>query len=183
MNEYPTCPKCGSHEFRIPVTQTAVVLFYHDGDHAITDQPHGDMEWDDKTLVQCDDCDHEAAAGRDGGGVMGFRFYAEMPSARGSKSASKHWPAFDRAYLWFLATCDVPQYNNVIAVILSSDGQPLWCGEKGDQMDAFCPVNDRSNAPVELGCPSREYLRKRCVRIPIELARKLHPNLFKRLEI
>jgi hypothetical protein len=50
-------------------------------------------------------------------------------------------------------------------------------------MDAFVAVSGRSNSPVELGVPSEDYLRKRCVRIDADLARKLHPNLFARLEM
>lgn len=62
---HPTCPNCGNHEFRLVVCQTVDVLFYDtedgdDDDHAITDGPDGDIEWDDDTIAICTECGHTA---------------------------------------------------------------------------------------------------------------------------
>lgn len=59
----PTCPKCGGHEFEMPVLQT-VRVFFSDFGHDITEQPSGDIEWDDNTSAQCHDCGHEAPLGK-----------------------------------------------------------------------------------------------------------------------
>lgn len=112
--------------------------------------------------------------------MKGYKFYAEMPGDRGSKSASQRHNAFTREELQRIAAHG--NNCNCIAVLLDERGQPLWCGKDRDQMDAICPLNDRSNAPVELGLPSIGYLRTRCLRINAELARKLHPYLFAYLE-
>ena len=47
------CPACGGSEFELVVTQLIDVLFYSDGDHAVTDGPRGDMEWGDDTQALC----------------------------------------------------------------------------------------------------------------------------------
>lgn len=109
-----------------------------------------------------------------------YRFYAEMEDARSSKAASKRWPAFTRERLEGMAAGG--WHCNVIAVLLDEKGKTCWCGNT-DKMDAFVAVSSQPNPPVELGTPSLGYLRKRCVRISEELARRLHPNLFKRLEM
>lgn len=111
--------------------------------------------------------------------MKAYRFYAEMPEDRGSKSASKRYDAFTRKALQTMAV--VGQRCNVIAVLLDKRGRPLW-HVGNDQMDAICPMNDLSNAQVQSGSPSRGYLRERCVRIDEDLARKLHPRLFAYLD-
>lgn len=50
------CPACGGSEFELVVTQLIDVLFYSDGDHAVTDGPRGDMEWGDDTQALCRGC-------------------------------------------------------------------------------------------------------------------------------
>jgi len=111
--------------------------------------------------------------------MKGYRFYAEMEDARSSKSASKRWPAFTVSHLRKMAAGG--WHVNVIAVLLGEKGQPLWTPGT-NCMAAICPMNGCSNAPVQSGSPSIDYLRARCVRIDAELARKLHPNLFSYLE-
>jgi len=111
--------------------------------------------------------------------MKGYRFYAEMPEARGSKSGSKRHRPFTRR--WLEAHAIAGGRNNVIAVLLDEKGQPLWTPGT-NCMAAICPINDCSNAPVQSGSPSIDYLRTRCVRIDAELAKKLHPNLFSYLE-
>lgn len=111
--------------------------------------------------------------------MKGFRFYAEMPEERGSKSGSKRWGPFTRKTLANDAEhgCHV----NCIAVPLGANDQPLW--QAGSRMmDAIVPCDDRSNTVVTTASVQDEYLRVRCVRIDADLARRLHPNLFKFLE-
>lgn len=103
-----------------------------------------------------------------------YRYYAEMPAARGSKSASKTHFAFSRRVLEDYAAHGV--HVNCIAVPLEK-GRPMWCGIGGLRMDAIGSVIERSNAPVELSTVGQEYLRQRCVRITEALAAKLHPRL------
>jgi hypothetical protein len=111
--------------------------------------------------------------------MKGYRFYAEMPESRGSKSASMKHNAFTRDTLKELAA--LGYYCNVVAIPLSERGQPLWhVGEP--VMDSFAGLTDRANAPVCSSSTSRDYLRLRCVWIDEALARKLHPNMFHYLE-
>lgn len=111
--------------------------------------------------------------------MKGYKFYAEMLEERGSKSASKQYPAFTRGHLRALA--DLGYHCNVVAVPLDRRGRPLWQGSTLN-MDAFAGLTDRLNAPVCSTSTSRDYLRDRCVRINAELARRLHPNMFHYLE-
>lgn len=103
-----------------------------------------------------------------------YRFYAEMPDNRRSKSASRHFGAFTRKMLERLAAAG--GHVNCIAVLLEN-GKPLWCGIGGLRMDAIACDVERGNGPVVLGTVDRDYLRQRCVRITADLAAKLHPRL------
>ncbi len=111
--------------------------------------------------------------------MKGYRFYAEMPADRGSKSGSKKWEPFTKAFLAWLAKDNF--HNNCIAVPLDEKGQPMWCGNTF-KMDAYVTDTDRSNSWPMGGVVERDYLRERCVRIDAALARKLHPKLFTYLE-
>jgi hypothetical protein len=113
--------------------------------------------------------------------MQGYRFFAVMPEARKSKSASKANP-FDP---WTVArlrekaadgfTCDL------IAVDLDEQGKPLWQGSTLN-MDATAPAFE-GNPYTYQGCGvSRDYLAKRATRIPEALARQLSPLLFQNLE-
>ncbi len=107
-----------------------------------------------------------------------FHFYAEMREARGSKAASKEWDAFTRKHLQALAALGFK--NNCIAVPLEN-GRPLWQGNTM-MMDAIVTANELTNRWPVGGSVEQDYLRKRCVRVSEELARQLHPNLFRYLE-
>lgn len=63
MAHTPTCPECGSNEFRIEVQQT-VTVFFDGEDHEVTEDPYGNVEWDDTTVATCNVCDHEAPLGQ-----------------------------------------------------------------------------------------------------------------------
>lgn len=108
-----------------------------------------------------------------------YKFYAEMPEQRRSKSASARFGPFTRASLENAS--ERGGICNVIAVPLGNNGQPLWQGGT-DMMDAFAAINDRTDAEVEATSVDQGYLRKRCVRVSEGLARRLHPNLFIYLE-
>lgn len=109
--------------------------------------------------------------------MKNYRFYAELPDdGRESKSGSKHYHAFTREHL--RSKADRGLRNNCIAVLIDDKGQPLWHVGTDGTMDAIVPAYGANNAAVCCGCVSRDYLRKRCVRIDAELAKKLHPNLF-----
>lgn len=62
----PICPKCGGTEFEFQVLQTVRVDFWNPddaGDHSVTDDPSGDIEWADDTVATCYGCDHQAPLG------------------------------------------------------------------------------------------------------------------------
>lgn len=111
--------------------------------------------------------------------MKGYRFYAELPDSRGSKSGSKKWAPFTRRTL--TNDADHGFHNNCIAVPLDDRGYLYWL--HGMLMaDCFAAVHGTSNSPVHGTSHSCDYLRIRCVRISAELARRLHPNLFAYLE-
>ena len=113
--------------------------------------------------------------------MKGYRFFAEMPEERVSKSASKAYPFFpwtvaqlrERAAQGYRATC--------VAVFLDDSGRPLWNGV-GDSMESMAVAIDGNHSSYCVTGVTREYLRKRAVRVPGELARRLSPELFRRLE-
>lgn len=111
--------------------------------------------------------------------MKGFQFFAEMPEARLSKSGTKRFAPFTRRELMSFSLSGY--YNNCIAVPLDK-GRPLYQGSTMN-FDAVGANNDCSNGGVALISANRDYLRKRAVRISEELARRLHPILFRYLEV
>lgn len=120
--------------------------------------------------------------------MKGFRFYAEMPEERKSKSASKAYPFFPwtvkalreraesgefKGYLTNRAPC-------VTAVELQSNGYPMW--NNNGTFGVVAAAIDGNHHSYGYCSASREYLAKRCVRIPEDLARILSPELFRYLE-
>lgn len=112
--------------------------------------------------------------------MKGYHFFAEMPEARKSKSASKANPFFpwtvkalkSKAGEGFTATC--------IAVYLDDFGRQLYT--HGGYIEGMSVAIDGDHYSYSTNGMSREYLSKRCTRIPESLARKLSPQLFQRLE-
>jgi hypothetical protein len=47
------CPGCGCTRFQLTITQLIEVQFKSNGDHHVTEQPFGDLEWTDATLAVC----------------------------------------------------------------------------------------------------------------------------------
>lgn len=112
--------------------------------------------------------------------MKGYRFYAEMPEARKSKSASKAYPFFPWTVGDLRAQSQVRGFKAcLVAVDLKDDGQPWWNND--GTMCATTTAIDGNHQSYCGGSVSRDYLRKRCVRIPEDLARKLSPELFRYL--
>jgi hypothetical protein len=108
--------------------------------------------------------------------MRGFRFYAQLPEDRGSKSGSKSGKPFTRRYLEQLAADG--HHNNVLALRVDDRGAPVWRTDRMG-MNAIAALRDFQNSPVgDDANPTDEYLRKRCVRVDAGLAECLHPNLF-----
>lgn len=119
--------------------------------------------------------------------MKGFRFYAEMPQERKSKSASKAngfpWTVKElreRAeqgdfvgYLTNNAPC-------VTALELDSRNRPMWNSD--GTFGVVAAAIDGNHHSYGYCSASREYLSKRTVRVPEDLARILSPELFRYLE-
>jgi DNA-directed RNA polymerase subunit RPC12/RpoP len=58
-----TCPACGGHTFKLDVLQSVIVEFLPDDDHDVQDGPSGDMEWDNDSYAECNDCAHRGKLG------------------------------------------------------------------------------------------------------------------------
>lgn len=112
--------------------------------------------------------------------MKGYRFFANMPEARGSKSASKANPFFpwtvkvlqERAATGF--RCDV------LAMCLDDRGNPEWNNDS--TFGTVSTAIEGNPYSYCYGSASPEYVRKRCTRIPEALARQLSPEIFTYLE-
>lgn len=107
----------------------------------------------------------------------GYKFFAVMPDGRKSKSASKQYPMQP----WTRATMrDYAAAGRYVECMAVSDesyiSEAQICYEC---TGALMADNDQA---VCGSSTSRNYLRKRCVRISESLARKLHPALFRYLD-
>lgn len=108
--------------------------------------------------------------------MNGFHFYAEMPEERKSKSASKAFPHQPWTRKTLQGYADKGINVNVTAV--STEREHRHHGT----IDAIGAVYYHPNSDVATTGVSRDYLRKRTVRVPEALARKLHPALFEVLD-
>ena len=111
--------------------------------------------------------------------MKGYRFYAEMPEARKSKSASKATPFFPWTVGALRAESNVNGFKACIVAVDLCNGNPVWNSD--GTMCATTSAFDSNHYSYCGGSVSREYLRKRCVRVPEELARKLSPEIFRYL--
>lgn len=100
--------------------------------------------------------------------MKNFRFYAEMPEERKSKSASKANPFRP----WTVATL-----RDMAAI--GSKCDVIAVHKNGESVGTAIAGNEYSY--VWLSTYDRGYLRKRTTRIPEALARQLAPQLFARL--
>lgn len=112
--------------------------------------------------------------------MQGFKFHAEMPEERSSKSASKAFPhaPWTRATLKRMA--DAGKHVNVCAV--ATDPEQTYLSGHTVVTECISSLFDRPNSPVCGSSAAREYLSKRTVRIDEATARKLHPALFEYLD-
>ena len=112
--------------------------------------------------------------------MKGFRFYAEMPCYRGSKSACKKFPHDP----WTVARLTEKAKDGfrcaVLAVHLDEHDRPLLAGD--GTLECMSQAIDGNPFSYCVTGADDEYVRKRCTRISEALARKLSPELFKRLE-
>ena len=113
--------------------------------------------------------------------MKGHRFYAVMPESRGSKSASKAHPFDPWTVARLKAKADEGFRCDLIAVTLDDSGQPLWQGATLI-CDAFATAIEGNPLSYAVNGVSRDYLAKRATRVPADLARRLSPELFTRLE-
>lgn len=102
--------------------------------------------------------------------MKGYRFFAEMPEERRSKSASKAHPFQPWTVETLRGYTVIGRKVNCIAVVIDS--------QNGRSIECVSSVYDHADSAVADGQCAFEYLRKRCVRVPEELARLLHPRLF-----
>lgn len=112
--------------------------------------------------------------------MKGYRFYAEMPVTRKSKSANKTFPHDP----WTVARLKAKAADgfrcDLIAILLDESGRPEW--DNGLYMHAFSVAIEGNPLSYNYGSVHRDYVRERATRIPESLARQLSPELFVRLE-
>lgn len=109
--------------------------------------------------------------------MKGYRFYAVMPDARKSKSASKTYPhaPWTRAYIKTLA--ERSEYVECLAVETGNS----WVNGKDWLYGCAGALQSGNDQAVCGSSCSADYLRTRCTSIDEATARKLHPALFRYL--
>ena len=112
--------------------------------------------------------------------MKGYRFYAEMPQERKSKSASKANPFFPWTVAALRAKAESGFRCDMVALIIGDNGKPVYSGSwMADAVGVAIEGNQLSYCHAQV---ADEYLTKRCTRIPEDLARILSPQLFRYLE-
>lgn len=112
--------------------------------------------------------------------MKGIRFFAALPEERGSKSASKQYPMQPWTVKTLRGIADAGKYADCVAVYTD---RSQWCMHGGSvQCEAVAGVYSHENSACTTTSVGLEWLRKRCVRVPEDLARKLHPALFNYLD-
>lgn len=105
-----------------------------------------------------------------------YRFFAVMPEQRKSKNASKQFPFQPWTVSTLRTYAEQGQYVECLAIVPETLAQ-----RHDDCYDcAGALMADNDQAVCGSSC-NRDYLRKRCTRVPESLARKLHPALFRYL--
>ncbi len=106
--------------------------------------------------------------------MKGYRFYAELPYERGSKAATKKHPAFTRANI--REHMEAGGKINCVAIVLDENDTP-YVSSSGNltSISAALIIQDSG---VSVAPMHRDYLHHKCVRIPAEWVRKLHPSLW-----
>lgn len=106
--------------------------------------------------------------------MKGYRFYAKLPYERGSKAATKKYPAFTRANI--REHMDLGGKINCVAILLDENGTP-YVSPLGNLTSIMSPWSIQDSR-VSRSPMHRDYLRHKCVRIPAEWVKKLHPSLW-----
>lgn len=115
----------------------------------------------------------------------GFRFYADLPgtTTRPDTYGISPGPYHEKPVLPKSSTvarirafADSGEHLNVAAVLLGREHT-----NDDYTQEAIVATFSHADSGTSLGSVSREYLRK-CRRIPESLARRLHPQMFARLD-
>ncbi len=109
--------------------------------------------------------------------MKGYRFFADMPDARKSKSANKSFPFFPWTVAALRTRAEESGYRaDVLALCLDDQGGMFW----NNDSTVECVAVTIAGNPHSYGnaSASRDYIRQRCTRIPESLARLLSPELF-----
>lgn len=105
--------------------------------------------------------------------MKGYRFYAEMPQDRKSKVKPDFFP-------WTVAAlttrANLGYRADIVAIYLDEWNRPIY-SNAGYLEGATVAIEGNAFSYTTDGM-SRDYMRKRCTRIPESLARKLSPQLF-----
>lgn len=115
--------------------------------------------------------------------MKGYRFFAEMPQDRKSKSASKANPFYPwtvKALRERLESGAFKGYltNNAPCVLVMA----LQSYNNDGTVETVSAAIDGNHYSYCYGSASLDYIRQRCTRIPESLARQLSPELFTYLE-
>ena len=106
--------------------------------------------------------------------MQGYHFFAEMPEEWKSKSGCKAHNPFTRATI--RQAMAFGQKRNCIAVLTGEEHRM-----PGGERECLSATFHHLDSDTSFGSVSREYLRKRCVRIPAAWVEKLHPMLWRRV--
>lgn len=106
--------------------------------------------------------------------MKGYRFYAELPYNRGSKGPTKDHPAFTRANI--REQMEQGGKINCVAITLDENDTP-YVTPNGNLTSISAALLTQDSG-VSVAPMHRDYLRHKCVRIPAEWVKKLHPSLW-----
>lgn len=105
--------------------------------------------------------------------MKGYRFYAKLPYSRGSKGPTKDHPAFTRANI--REQMEQGGKINCVAIVLDENGTP-YVSPAGN-LTSILAANTLSSG-VTVSLMHRDFLRHKCVRIPADWVKQLHPSLW-----
>ena len=102
--------------------------------------------------------------------MKGYRFYVEFEN-----NAEKRRTTLNSSLLKFPRNC--------IALFLDENNKPIYqIDNKGITYEGFVAVFFHQNSPVNVSGISAKYLDEKCKKCSEKLARKLHPELFNRID-
>lgn len=98
--------------------------------------------------------------------MNGYKFYLEYPDAK-SKNKARRKNLGNHS-------------GNCVAIIDKTKRISVYSDDIDN--DAIGAIQDYKNCPVAFTCISCGYLQKKCKRISADLAKQIHPELFKYIE-